>query len=518
MKVKNKLIFKLIAVSTVAAMMTVLFAACDKTPRNSQDAETQNPNISQGDDKTQGNDSTLGGDTSQGGNHFQGDDPTQGGGQIKGDNPIDDPSIENFVYSQNEHIGWGQSLKNFGNSVYSDYFENGSPAFVIPGLNADENFILQGIAYSAAKNWALLCGYIKPETENKNSVIFVIDMNKTAVASNGDVYNGVLIKELFLENTDGTAFTGHAGGITVTDKNVWVADGKMLYRLPFDEVAGAPKSGTVKFADCIDVPVLSSYCSYFDGVLWVGEFEYARDKYNTDSAHHNEENVLLTAWTVGYEIDETGADGFDPVTGFKNTALGNGVKSGITAPTSSGFSEASASNEVRVFGEVGVFNEMNEASNAENSTHCDRSCISFGMTISGYVSRESADSVAIPDYVLWHGEKVQGMVEVGSKIVLSTSYGRKNDSALYVYDNPICGGKAASPDCTVTIGGREVPCYILSDAVKVTAPPMTEDMSVMIADGEYKILVASESGAYYYYGYSFNVSKNPTDFVWIYSI
>lgn len=354
-----------------------------------------------------------------------------------------------FVYSQSEHIGWEQSLANFADSAFSEYNSNGEPAFIIPGLNSGENFILQGVAYSEALNKALLCGYINPDADSVNSVIFVIDMNKTAAASNGRIYNGVLEKELFLINVDGSAFKGHVGGIAVTDKNVWISNGKKLHRVSLETVINAKHSQTLAFEDAFSVPVLSSYCSYSDGILWVGEFEYAKDEYVTDAAHHNKDNSSLTAWTAGYVIDESGKEGFDSNTGFKSAAMGDTL---------------------------------------------------------------------IPDYILWHGEKVQGMSEAGNKIVLSTSYGRKNNSALYIYNNPVRSG--AQADCTVVVAGREIPCYLfLGESKKVAAPPMTEDLSVMRVGDGYKLLVASESGAYYYHGYNpFSRSLYATDMVWLYSV
>lgn len=363
------------------------------------------------------------------------------------DNDNDSDIVSGLVYSQSEHIGWENSLANFNKSAYSDYYSNGEPAFLIPGLNQGENFVLQGIGYSAHKNMTFLCGYINPETERPNSVVFVIDMNKTVTLGGGKSFKGAFVKELFLQNSDGSVFKGHAGGIAVTEKNVWISNGKKLYSISLDTIESAPASSDVKLSEGIKVPVSSSYCSYSDGVLWVGEFEYAKDNYNTDASHHHSEYASLTAWTVGYRIDESGKDGYDTNTGFKLSAL--------------------------------------------------------------------ADTV-IPDYVLWHGQKVQGMAHTDGKIVLSTSYGRKNDSALYIYASSV----GSSPDTTVEIGGTAVPCYLLlNEEKKVVAPPMTEDLTVIKEDGKCKVLVATESGAYYYHGYNFiSQSKNAADFIWKYTV
>ena len=356
------------------------------------------------------------------------------------DGVIDPPTLEH--YSQQEHIGWTQSLNNFQAKKYADYYAGGSAAFIIPGLNKGENFVLQGIEYCAEYNWALLCGYISPKTDVSNSVIFVMDMNKTVSLQSGQKFNGALIKEILLNKADGKPFTGHAGGIAVSEKYVWISNNGGLYYISIDDIVAAPASSYINLSKAITVPVGASYCSYSDGVLWVGEFELAKEKYTTDESHHKGE---LTAWTVGYELNEDGVD--VPTDLFQYTSDGK---------------------------------------------------------------------TAIPDYVLWHGSKVQGMAPAGNKILLSTSYGRKNDSKLYVYDNPL----GTKTDMVVQIGEVQVPCYILDKPVKtVVAPSMLEDLGTVYKDGKYSVLVATESGSYNYHGANlFNKSSHAADFIWEYCV
>lgn len=359
------------------------------------------------------------------------------------DGIADPPTLEH--YSQREHIGWSKSISNFQAKKYADYYNNGSAAFIIPGLNKGENFVLQGIEYYAERNWALLCGYISPKTDVSNSVIFVIDMNKSVSLESGEKFYGALIKEILLNKADGKPFTGHAGGIAVSKNYVWIANGGGLYSISLSDIVDAPASSYINLNKAISVPVGASYCAYTDGVLWVGEFELAKEKYTTDETHHKDE---LTAWTVGYVLNENGSAAFDsPKELFKFASDGK---------------------------------------------------------------------TAIPDCVLWHGSKVQGMTVAGNKILLSTSYGRKNDSKLYVYDNPI----GSQTDKVVQIGEAQVPCYVLDNPTKtVLAPPMLEDLSVVVKDGKYSVLVANESGSYNYHGANaFNQSSHASDFIWEYRV
>ena len=356
------------------------------------------------------------------------------------DGVIDPPTLE--YYSQREHIGWTKSIDNFSAKKYESYYVNGAPSFIVPGLNEGENFVLQGIEYCAELNWTLLCGYVSPKTDVTNSVIFVIDMTKPVSFKSGDQFHGALIKEILLDKADGKPFTGHAGGIAVSEKYVWISNSSKLYYIPLEDIVAAPATSHVTLDKSIAVPVGAAYCSYYDGVLWVGEFELAKEKYTTDDTHHKGE---LTAWTVGYVLNENG-----------NT------------------------------------------------------------DVKDLFQYASDNKTALPNVVLWHGSKVQGMTPAGNKILLSTSYGRKNDSKLYVYDNPI--GTATTQ--TVKICGVDVPCYVLDNPTKtIVAPPMLEDLGVVYKDGKYSVLVASESGCYYYHGAKpLNKSSHATDFIWEYQV
>lgn len=111
----------------------------------------------------------------------------------------------------------------------------------------------------------------------------------------------------------------------------------------------------------------------------------------------------------------------------------------------------------------------------------------------------------IPDYVLVAPDRIQGMVfcENGT-ILLSQSYGRKNNSALLCYQLNL-----DLPDGTVPVGGREVPAYFLDSSAlqeNIAAMPMTEALALG-RDGD--VLVLFESGAMAY-----NDGKYRTDRVW----
>lgn len=360
--------------------------------------------------------------------------------------------VYKMLYSQKAVVGYEKSINNM--QGFADYYQTGvtrGKAFVVPGLSTNESFVIQGIDYSETLNWTFVTGYISPaNTIAKHSMVFVLDMSqKDSVSGN----YGKLIKEIFLENESGAVYTGHAGGIAVSENNLWISNSKKLFYINLDTIVNTQSTSVMRFAGSVAVPVNSSYCTFADGILWVGEFELGSNSdYATDSTHHNSSNDKLTAWTVGYILNESGAAGYDATTGLK-------LESGV----------------------------------------------------------------ATPDYVLWHIEKIQGMTIAGNKVVLSQSYGRTNNSTIYIYNNEVYGSKEAKSDGTVTINGKAVPYWLLDSTTQtISAPSMTEDIAVYyekqsssLNTGKYYVMVASESASYKYNGADkTSMSKNPTDLVW----
>ncbi len=84
-----------------------------------------------------------------------------------------------------------------------------------------------------------------------------------------------------------------------------------------------------------------------------------------------------------------------------------------------------------------------------------------------------------PDFILSIPEKVQGITFIKNKIVLSTSYGRRNDSYIYIYSNPMMNKK---PDMQIKLNNRgKIPLWFLDNTNKISqilSPPMTEGITL----------------------------------------
>lgn len=110
----------------------------------------------------------------------------------------------------------------------------------------------------------------------------------------------------------------------------------------------------------------------------------------------------------------------------------------------------------------------------------------------------------IPDYMLAIPEQVQGMCFTHSgKLVFSTSYGRKNNSKIYVYEDVLLTDRVG----TYTIDGIEINLLACGNNLlkeTIIAPPMAEGI-VQVDSSQY---IVFESGAEKYRNHR---GKYPTD-------
>ena len=118
---------------------------------------------------------------------------------------------------------------------------------------------------------------------------------------------------------------------------------------------------------------------------------------------------------------------------------------------------------------------------------------------------EATMEYATPDYIFSITQKIQGIAFINGQIILSQSYGRKNDSKLLIYDNVLNNEQ----DTSVELNGTNVPVWFLDKGVSegsYACMAQTEGLSTYNG----KVLVLYESGATKYRG----DAVNPTDHVW----
>lgn len=174
---------------------------------------------------------------------------------------------------------------------YSEFNIRSTPALTVPGL--DQKIVPQGIDIWREQGWIMMSGYFSDDSVSDCSIVIAIDMTSGEIAA-----------EYKLKNIDGSNHTGHAGGIAITKKNMFISTGSKLLRIPLEQLHQTGRQGDARIVEEIKVPVRASFCNYSGGYLWVGDFYYGKN-YPTDQYRHmkNSKGKMYYAWSVGYALD-----------------------------------------------------------------------------------------------------------------------------------------------------------------------------------------------------------------------
>lgn len=180
---------------------------------------------------------------------------------------------------------------------YKDFLAAAEKSYLIPALK--ETMIPQGMDIWRERGWLMISGYFPSAEISASSIIVAVDMA-----------TGAYVGEYYITNTDGTPHTSHAGGVAITERDMYISNGSTLFRIPLSEFLNAGQCGKVTIADYFSVPVRASFCNYSEGYLLVGDFQYG-SSYPTDEYRHltNRDGKKYYAWTVGYEVDLTTENG-----------------------------------------------------------------------------------------------------------------------------------------------------------------------------------------------------------------
>ncbi len=141
--------------------------------------------------------------------------------------------------------------------------------------------------------------------------------------------------------------------------------------------------------------------------------------------------------------------------------------------------------------------------------YCEGYLLNDGLPDTKKINSES--NGYIPDYMLAIPEQVQGMAFTKTeKLVFSTSYGRKNNSKIYIFEDILANEKID----TITIDNKSIDVLACSSEhliKEIVAPPMSEGMA-NTQDGIYLLF---ESGASKYRSHG---GKNPVENVFFTTI
>ncbi|TCZ78890.1 hypothetical protein E0485_07420 [Paenibacillus albiflavus] len=174
---------------------------------------------------------------------------------------------------------------------FMPFIEKAKPGPIIPGLFQD--YIPQGLAYMPEQDWLLVSYY---REDDHPSLLTVVDAK-----------TGEHLKSLQLFKEDKEPYREHAGGLTVSKKFVWIASNSNMYYIKKEDLIQAEKIGKLNIEGHFKTDVRASFNTYYDGVIWAGEFANGTADYPTSPEHHitnPRDNTEHLAWAEGFKLDE----------------------------------------------------------------------------------------------------------------------------------------------------------------------------------------------------------------------
>ena len=155
-----------------------------------------------------------------------------------------------------------------------------------------DGYIPQGVAVYEAKKWLIVSSY--HDSKKKNSILTIYDLT-----------TGERVKTLYLQNKNGTDYIGHASGIACTDNYLWMSVSYAVCAMPLWTIDEAEDGDCVQFFDQVKVPVIGSYLSISNGIMWVGEFYHPIDAVTKkDHVYTATDETVHYALTVGYKLND----------------------------------------------------------------------------------------------------------------------------------------------------------------------------------------------------------------------
>ena len=168
--------------------------------------------------------------------------------------------------------------------MFSDFYSSSERYEKIPGLWS--GFVPQGYCQVEGQDLRLACGYM---SNDKSSRIYLIP---------NDGSNATFVE---MRKADGSAYTGHTGGITVCGDMVYVTGSTGCDIFSYADIIDG--DGIAKQKTSCDTIVDPAYCSIYDGKLYVGSF-YRAGNYETPEEHRmttpagDENMAILAVYTV----------------------------------------------------------------------------------------------------------------------------------------------------------------------------------------------------------------------------
>lgn len=159
---------------------------------------------------------------------------------------------------------FGMNTVDAATEKYSSFKKVAAKGPTIPGLSGNKEWIPQGLAVVSNKNWVISSHYWGGSANKATSISITSTTTKKR------------LKTLYLYETSSKSHTGHAGGLAVSKKHLWIASGKSVYKIPLSTLSSKKDYSNVvmtKYA----VNHKASYATYAGGRLYIGEYMDGED-------------------------------------------------------------------------------------------------------------------------------------------------------------------------------------------------------------------------------------------------
>ncbi|MCF6336189.1 MAG: hypothetical protein L3J12_10655, partial [Spirochaetales bacterium] len=163
------------------------------------------------------------------------------------------------------------STGNYRNpEEYSFYNTISTRGPVIPGIF--QGAVPQGMAYYKDSDLLLISSYM---FDGRPSSVTAVSME-----------DGRLAKVFWLLDPDGNPFKGHAGGLAVSRKYLWISSGKGVYNILLKDITDFENNSRITMGKFIPTEAKGSFASFSNGILWVGEFTSRDGSYTAPKSHY----------------------------------------------------------------------------------------------------------------------------------------------------------------------------------------------------------------------------------------
>ncbi len=197
-----------------------------------------------------------------------------------------------------------QSYEKLNSDAYSsirDALVDKSSTFLLPGLIKNENLSIKGIVYDTTSDCFILSGYrnlVETVTGSPNNSVLML------VTSPDIIGGGKLVKTIFLQNIDGTSFTGKISGLTMTGNSLFITTGEnCIYRVNKLDVDKACATAYVKMQEKIIFPIAINSCTFAksdtNNNMNIGKIWVSGKAMDTFTGVSVDDEVIL-----GYAFDE----------------------------------------------------------------------------------------------------------------------------------------------------------------------------------------------------------------------